>query len=371
MTVEISPSAAPAKPTATTGAPANKVSAKGADKSNADAKSGFMNVLAAIDMGPESAQALADTVALTDGAVLQDKPVDDATLLLSQSLQWGATPSDAATNAPQATSATPLAGSAIPPSGVLASISQPALPGGSPARLRGRASDTATLQSSPVPDATNTSQKNERTESRGREVFAVEAAMHSVTVAEVAFAPLISALGKREEQKSERGVFKSGTVDGSASAMASPSWAGTEYTGSAAMDAGMGVDAFVAEKVSYWISNDVQNAEMKLDGLGDHPVEVSIRMHGNEAHVAFRTDEAMARDVLETASQSLKDMLQKEGVVLSGVSVGTSGSGDSGSQGRNPRQGGRQAGIFVEKPLGSDARLGGVRNAGQALDLFV
>lgn len=133
----------------------------------------------------------------------------------------------------------------------------------------------------------------------------------------------------------------------------------------------MGVDAFVAEKVSYWISNDVQNAEMKLDGLGDHPVEVSIRMHGNEAHVAFRTDEAMARDVLETASQSLKDMLQKEGVVLSGVSVGTSGSGDSGSQGRNPRQGGRKAAIFVEKPLGSDARLGAVRNAGQALDLFV
>ena len=61
-------------------------------------------------------------------------------------------------------------------------------------------------------------------------------------------------------------------------------------------------------------------AEMKLEGLGDSPVEVSISMNGNQAHVAFRTDEVQARDALENAGVQLKEMLQRDGVVLSGMS---------------------------------------------------
>lgn len=48
-------------------------------------------------------------------------------------------------------------------------------------------------------------------------------------------------------------------------------------------------------------------------------------MHGNEAHVAFRTDEMQARAALESASSELKDMLQREGLTLSGFSIGGSG----------------------------------------------
>ena len=86
--------------------------------------------------------------------------------------------------------------------------------------------------------------------------------------------------------------------------------------------AAVGPEMQVAEQVSYWISQDIQNAELTLDGLGKDPVEVSIRMHGNEAQVSFRTDELQTRDLLQGAASHLKELLQSEGLVLSGVSVG-------------------------------------------------
>jgi flagellar hook-length control protein FliK len=94
-------------------------------------------------------------------------------------------------------------------------------------------------------------------------------------------------------------------------------------------------------------------------------------MHGNEAHVAFRTDELQARAALENASTHLKELLQREGLVLTGVSVGTAGAGDSGDREGKPRQGNRQTNISVISEL--PARSGSVtgRSTGGRLDLFV
>jgi flagellar hook-length control protein FliK len=128
---------------------------------------------------------------------------------------------------------------------------------------------------------------------------------------------------------------------------------------------------YVAEKVAYWISNDVQNAEMKLEGIGLDPVEVSIRMHGNEAHVSFRTDELQARAALENASTHLKELLQREGLVLTGVSVGTAGAGDSGGGDGKSRQGARQSNVSaIVSPSTRSGPVAG-RSAGGRLDLFV
>jgi len=128
---------------------------------------------------------------------------------------------------------------------------------------------------------------------------------------------------------------------------------------------------YVAEQVKYWISNDVQSAEMKLDGLGDNPVEVSISMHGNEAQVSFRTDELQAREALENASVELKGLLQREGLVLTGVSVGTAGAGDSGNQERKSRQGARQALVSAAASLTTDDASISKRASGRTLDIFV
>lgn len=132
------------------------------------------------------------------------------------------------------------------------------------------------------------------------------------------------------------------------------------------------LEAYIAEQVTYWISQDVQSAELTLDGMGASPVEVSISMQGNEAQVTFRTDEMHARAAIENASEQLKDSLQRQGVVLTGMSVGTSHGGDtSGGQGRRPRQEGRQAVVNALVPAQVEGVTRQSAAQGRTVDLFV
>lgn len=175
---------------------------------------------------------------------------------------------------------------------------------------------------------------------------------------------------RREELVRERSAFRPGLTENNSVGQSLFSVAGSssvQYTPE--------IPAFteqqIAEKVAYWVSNDVQSAELKLDGLGLEPIEVTIRMQGNEAHVAFRTDELQARAALENAGVHLKDLLLREGLVLSGVSVGTAGTGDSGTQDRKPRQGMRQAVVAPAISTLAERVPSPTRVAGGALDLFV
>jgi flagellar hook-length control protein FliK len=78
-------------------------------------------------------------------------------------------------------------------------------------------------------------------------------------------------------------------------------------------------------------------------------------MHGNEAHVAFRTDELQTHSLLEGAGAQLKDMLLREGVVLAGVSVGTSGTNDGKGGDRRARPGIRVAQVTAAQAAPSPA----------------
>jgi flagellar hook-length control protein FliK len=130
-------------------------------------------------------------------------------------------------------------------------------------------------------------------------------------------------------------------------------------------------EAAIAQQVHYWISNDVQNAELKLDNWGQSPVEVSISLQGNEARVEFRTDVPELREILEGASAQLKDMLQGEGLVLSGVSVGSSGAGGAGAREQSPRPDMRRATVALpETAAVAQPRRAG-STTGQAVDVFV
>jgi flagellar hook-length control protein FliK len=100
-------------------------------------------------------------------------------------------------------------------------------------------------------------------------------------------------------------------------------------------------DDMLAQQVSVWASGKAQSAELKLDGFGEQPIEVSIALNGNEAEVAFRSDHALARDLLQSALPELREMLRNEGLVLSGMTVGTSDRGAAqpgGQQAGNERQ---------------------------------
>lgn len=186
----------------------------------------------------------------------------------------------------------------------------------------------------------------------------------------------VSGLGenglRRAERVAEKSVFST-AGNGDASGAQAVTTTGRNDGSSPLLDQAvvMTPEVAVAEQVSYWIGRDVQNAELKLDGLGASPVEVSISLQGNEAQVAFRTDQVEARHVLEGAVSHLRELLGNEGLVLSGVSVGSSGADGSAPQERQARPHGRTAAVAVPQAQAAEANVRAGRASGRAVDLFV
>lgn len=131
------------------------------------------------------------------------------------------------------------------------------------------------------------------------------------------------------------------------------------------------LEAKVANTVSYWVTQGVQNAALKLDGLGHAPVEVNISLKGREAHIDFRTDQPEIRQILEGALVQLKNLLASEGLLLSGVSVGASGQDGKGTPQRQP-QPDAQAANRAKAEAGLVQNQQRVSHAvGRAVDIFV
>jgi flagellar hook-length control protein FliK len=133
-----------------------------------------------------------------------------------------------------------------------------------------------------------------------------------------------------------------------------------------------GVEEQVAEQVAYWVNQKTQNAELTLNRDGQ-PVEVSVSLSGNEAHVTFRSDQPQTRELLDRSMAQLSELLRSEGLVLSGMSVGTSaGQRDDagGAERQDKRDGARQAKVVAAAPTGTASLLrGGAPD--RAVDVFV
>lgn len=147
--------------------------------------------------------------------------------------------------------------------------------------------------------------------------------------------------------------------------------AGTDLSAATPDSSMSSLESMVADTVSYWVAQGVQNAELKLDGLGPDPVDVSISLKGDEAQIDFRTDQPEMRQVLEGATAHLKDLLAKEGLVLSGVSVGSSSQHGAGAQEQRHRQSARQAGIARVEVAPTEPRLRAIQSQAGAVDIFV
>jgi len=131
-------------------------------------------------------------------------------------------------------------------------------------------------------------------------------------------------------------------------------------------------DTAVAETVSYWVTHGVQSAELKLDGLGSEPVEVSISLDGDQAQIDFRTNQPDVRLVLEAATAELRELLSGEGLQLAGVSVGSSGARNPQGDAQQPRPLPRQALQSSSDPTVVLQQSRGLNTSmGQSLDLFV
>ena len=131
----------------------------------------------------------------------------------------------------------------------------------------------------------------------------------------------------------------------------------------------------VAEQVAYWATDTLQSAELTLAHEG-RPVEVSVSLDGQQAHVAFRSDQSDTRALLGADTGQLRDLLGQEGLVLAGVSVGSgSGSAQSDAPPRPPqgRAAARQAAVAAgpgPAAPGEQPRHAGMLN-GRKVDLFV
>lgn len=88
----------------------------------------------------------------------------------------------------------------------------------------------------------------------------------------------------------------------------------------------------VAEQVSYWVHQNIQNAELTVEHDG-HPVQVTVSLNGNEAHVSFTSDQNETRALLDASQAQLRALLESQGLVLSGMNVGESATQ---GQGNNP-----------------------------------
>ena len=130
-------------------------------------------------------------------------------------------------------------------------------------------------------------------------------------------------------------------------------------------------DAMLADTVSYWVAQGVQSAELTLDGFGGEPIEVSIQLANGEAQIGFRSDLPETRQVIEGAMAQLKDSLASQGVVLAGVSVGTSSRQDGNPGEGQRRPGGRLRGISLADSVTARPEPRPNRSTGQRLDLFV
>lgn len=127
----------------------------------------------------------------------------------------------------------------------------------------------------------------------------------------------------------------------------------------------------LADQVSYWVQHNTQNAEVTLDRDG-LPVEVRVALTGEQAHVSLRSDQAEARQLLNSGREQLQDMLQRQGLQLAGMTVGAgAGDGAARQDGRGDgRQGAQRAGVrAVTAETAGMHRAGGVGE--RSVDIFV
>ena len=161
----------------------------------------------------------------------------------------------------------------------------------------------------------------------------------------------------------------------SLSNLASTSGASTASAASANLPAGANgtvSEQQVAAQVTMWASQNIKSAELKLDAHGKDPVEVSISMTGNQAHVHFRSDVAQTRELLTRSAAALDSSMQREGLVLTGMTVGTSAQGrdSSGATGDNAPSGGKSV-LRAVATADSASPVSASRTPQGALDLFV
>jgi len=83
--------------------------------------------------------------------------------------------------------------------------------------------------------------------------------------------------------------------------------------------------------VSHWGTQHLRHASLRVGEAGADAIDIQLSMKGQEVQVAFQSDNAEARASLrEGASEALAELLQRSGIQLGQVSVGSQGQQNGG-----------------------------------------
>ena len=89
--------------------------------------------------------------------------------------------------------------------------------------------------------------------------------------------------------------------------------------------------------MSHWGTQHLRHASLRVGEGGADAIDIQLSVKGQEVQVAFQTDNAEARATLrESAGESLADLLQRSGIQLGSVSVGSQGQAHSDGSGARP-----------------------------------
>lgn len=126
----------------------------------------------------------------------------------------------------------------------------------------------------------------------------------------------------------------------------------------------------LADQIAWRIDHDNQSAELTVQPDGQ-PLQVSLSLSGKQAHVAFRSDQAQTRELLDQGMAQLGDLLRSQGLELAGMSVDTAaGDGGAASADANPGGAGARSDQTVAR-LPADRPARGTAAGVHAIDLFV
>lgn len=134
---------------------------------------------------------------------------------------------------------------------------------------------------------------------------------------------------------------KGGTV--AADGLSSGQGSGTRLTENAVKEAQQTQDAALeshndapVQDMRFWLQGKQQRAEVVLEKDGQ-PVRVQVAVNGNEAQVIFRADQVQTRDLLDASLAQLREMLEQQGLQLTGASVQAETRGDQPGSGDGQR----------------------------------
>jgi flagellar hook-length control protein FliK len=118
--------------------------------------------------------------------------------------------------------------------------------------------------------------------------------------------------------------------DGAASQAAALNNQGTAAslatTASAAVAAPVGSGQFAAEtatKLLYFAQNNIQSAQLSLNPAHLGPLDVQIRMSGEQVSLVLNADHADTRHAMESSLPKLREMFSEQGIQLGDLSVGS------------------------------------------------